>query len=142
MCSLLIFAKPDNNHPDPTLDWQKFKRGDVIDSRDDDNFFWGNDIQGPKALGWWRVVVIPGVPAKDFLGLQMGDDPSLINPKMPIRLRINKIDVDALEMMAKDASNPAVTTDQFDAVKMTTDTSTLLSVRTTKPALSTDLVLS
>lgn len=62
MCSILIFIKPDNNNNlDPTMDWKKFKAGDVIDINEDDGFYWGEDIQGPNALGWWKVVVVPGV---------------------------------------------------------------------------------
>lgn len=141
MCSILIFSKPDNDHPDPAQDWKKFKRGDVIDMNDDDHFFWGGDIQGPKALGWWRVVVLPGVAAKTLRGLQAGDLPSVLDPQAPVRLRVNKIDLDALETMAKDARNLAVVPDQFDTAKLATDTSTLLSVRATKPALATSLVL-
>jgi len=95
MCSVLIFAKPDNNHPDPTLDWQKFKRGYVVDVRDPDDFFWGDDIQGSKALGWWRVVLVPGTPASELQSLTGGDPPP--EPAAPCRLRVNKIDLDALE---------------------------------------------
>lgn len=61
MCSILIFIKPDNDHPDPSLDWQRFKVGDVIDIAEADDFHWGDDIQGPGALGWWTVVVVPNV---------------------------------------------------------------------------------
>lgn len=101
MCSVLIFAKPDNDHPDPKLDWTKFKRGDVIAARDDDNFFWGNDIQGPKALGWCRVVILPGVAASE-LGTLMGEEvlsyPAPDNA--PRKLRSVKVDLDAIEAEA------------------------------------------
>lgn len=59
MCSVLIFTKPDNEHEDPAQDWKRFKAGDVIDISEFDNFYWGDDIQGPNALGWWSVVVVP-----------------------------------------------------------------------------------
>lgn len=59
MCSVLIFTKPDNEHDDPAQDWKKFKAGDVIDISEFDNWDWGGDIQGPNALGWWSVVVVP-----------------------------------------------------------------------------------
>jgi hypothetical protein len=95
MCSILIFAKPDNDHPDPSLDWQKFKRGYVIDIHDSDDFYWGNDIQGAEALGWWRVVVVPGAPASALQSLTAGDVPP--NPVGAYRLRTNKIDLDILE---------------------------------------------
>lgn len=61
MCSVLIFTKPDNDHEDPTLDWQKFKCGDVVDISEFDNFHWGDAIQGPNAIGWWSVVVVTAV---------------------------------------------------------------------------------
>lgn len=96
MASVLVFAKPDNIHPDPNLDWTKFKRGDVIEARDEDNFFWGNDIHGPKPLGWWRVIALPGVPASAVQSLVVGD-PVPQGQIAPYRLRVNKIDLDALE---------------------------------------------
>lgn len=101
MCSILVFAKDDNIHPDPKQQWRKFGRGDVIDIHEDDAFFWGNDIQGPKALGWWRVVVMPGVPKEKVLGLlseEVLDYPAL--ESAPRKLRINKIDLDAIEAEA------------------------------------------
>lgn len=61
MCSILIFIKPDNDHPNPAEDWKKFKAGDVIDISEIDKLHWGDDIQGPRALGWWKVVVVPRV---------------------------------------------------------------------------------
>ncbi len=61
MCNVLVFIKPDNEHDDPKKDWSKFKAGDVVDIVEKDKFPWGAAIQGPKALGWWKVVVIPGV---------------------------------------------------------------------------------
>lgn len=98
MCSILVFAKSDNINPDPALQWQKFGRGDVIDIRDDDNFFWGNDIQGPKALGWWRVVVLPNVASATVSGLLSSEILAYqALPSAPRKLRINKLNLDALE---------------------------------------------
>lgn len=98
MCSILIFAKPDNDHPDPTLDWQKFKRGDVVDIHEDDNFFWGNDIVGPNALGWWRVLVLPGVPKASMMGLLTEEKRSVLElDTSPRYLRANKVNIDAIE---------------------------------------------
>lgn len=138
MCSLLIWAKPDSA-PDKIPDWQKFKRGDVIEIHDDDNFHWGADVQGPQALGWWRVVVLPKIPAKDLISLVQNDAPGPdTGIEIPYLLRVNTVGLDALEVMEKDQANVAVVTDQIYAAKMTTDKNTLLSVRTTKPALVLD----
>ena len=94
MCSILIFVKPDNIHSDPTKQWQKFGVGDVIDINNDDSFFWGNDIQGPNALGWWRVIVLPRVPAKFLQGLLSSE---ILNrpdtDDAPRKLRIQKLDM-------------------------------------------------
>lgn len=125
MSSLLVFAKPDNIHPDPTQDWRKFKRGDVIDVNDDDNFFWGTDIQGKDALGWWRIVVLPGVPASQVLSMLFGDNMDPLNPDQPIRLRINQVNLDGLEQ-----GQVLKTTDQ-----VTTDFNSFIALRTSKPPL-------
>jgi hypothetical protein len=61
--SLLVFAKPDNTHPDPEVDRQKLKRGHVVDAREDNNFFWGRDIE---RLGWWKVVEVSAAPARFY----------------------------------------------------------------------------
>ncbi len=88
MCSILIFAK-DNINPNSTLDWQMWKTGYVVDISDNDNQWWGNDIDGPKKLGWWHVVVIPGAPAANYLALIAGDPaPDAI---APFRLRTVKL---------------------------------------------------
>ena len=152
MCSLLIFAKPDNDHPDKSLDWKRFKRGDVIDVRDDDDFFWGTDIQGPKALGWWRVIVLPGVAASDVIGLALSgpkvDDFAFDSPYL---LRANKVDLDALEVLAEaDGAKVQVMADagEIPVEKMTltktsmlvTDTAAVLEVRTVKPALQVAVI--
>ena len=101
MCSIVVFAKADNIHPDPKLQWQKFGRGDVIDMSEDDNCFWGNDVQGPNALGWWRVIVLPGVPTAKVRGLL---SPEILGRQAldsaPRKLRANKLDLDALEAAA------------------------------------------
>lgn len=110
MCSILIFAKPDNDHPDPDLDHTKFKRGMVVEVHENDDFFWGNDIHGKTALGWWRVVVVPGAKAADFAALAMGDHPLKEGPEHP-RLRANILDLDAIEAShkPKDAAATIVT---------------------------------
>lgn len=120
MCSIVIFAKADNDHPDPNLDHLKFKRGDVIDISDDDAMFWGHDVHGNTPLGWFRVVVLPGVAAKDLQSLLMGD-PMQLGDKDPPRLRANRINLDGLE-----AKHPV---DGKESI--ITDRATLLGLRST-----------
>lgn len=92
MSSLLVWARRDNEHAEQ---WKQFARGDVIDIREEDNWHWGNAIMGPDALGWWRVVIVEGTPAKALHGLVMGD-PAPDKP-IPYRIRTHRIDIDALE---------------------------------------------
>lgn len=129
MASMVIFAKPDNIHPDPKLDWTKFKRGDVIDIRDDDNFYWGEAVQGPQALNWWRVVTVPNTPAAALLSLAAGDSPSADGSAY--RLRINSINLDMLEF----GKNLGITD------RLTSDVPTLLAVRTVKPVIANPNVI-
>ena len=77
--------------------------------------FWGNDIQGPNALGWWRVVVLPGVPKRDVEGLMTGDDADPENPDKPRRIRIHSLDLAAArrarngaQLVAASRMRPAV----------------------------------
>lgn len=102
MCSILVFAKPDNLHPDPRKQWSKFERGDAIAVQDDDDFFWGEEVHGKRALGWWRVIVLPGVPAAKMQSLaepEVLEYPALDDA--PRKLRAVKIDLDAIEVEAK-----------------------------------------
>lgn len=146
MCSVVIFAKPDNDHPDPALDWTKFKRGDVIDINDDDNFFWGSHVQGDNALGWWNVIVVPGVAANDIISLCMGDPIPFVLPAL-YRIRVNSIDLDGLLASPSQAQSTSSkssgsqintgidNTDVSVAPDLVTDTDTLLSFRSVKPPL-------
>lgn len=130
MCSVLIFAKPDNNHSDPKLDWQKFKRGDVIDMKDDDNFFWGNDIHGANGPGWWRVVILPGVRVSEIKSLMSSE--VLKYPALdtaPRKIRAIKIDLDAIEAEEQiKKGRPLVKTDTASHTK-----ASLLLKMETKP---------
>lgn len=102
MCSILIFVKPDNVHPDPSLDWQKFKAGDVIDVMDADDFYWGDDIQGPNPLGWWKVVTLPNVSSVDVKYLLDGAVLPLVSiapedpTTYPHAIRLKFVDVSLL----------------------------------------------
>ena len=102
MCSVLIFVKTDNTHDDPSQDWKKFKAGDVIDINEKDKFDWGAAIQGPDALGWWRVVTVPGAQTAD-LAVLLSADPmpyGIVNPDptmIPHRKRIHALKVAGLQ---------------------------------------------
>lgn len=96
MCSFIAFAKDGNDHPDPKLDWTKFKLGDVIDGRDDDEFFWGHEINGKNPTGLLRVMVIPGMPWAQMSFLLDADPEVSFQESKPRRLRVNKVDLSAL----------------------------------------------
>lgn len=108
MCSILVFAKADNSDADPAIDTLKFKRGYIVDINDKDDFFWGEDIQGKNALGWWRIVLLPGVSAASMLGYCMGDPWSLVTNNY-LRLRTKQIDLDAIEAAQGKALTPTDT---------------------------------
>jgi len=134
MCSILVFVK-NNPHPDPKQQWRKFGPGDVIDGNDDDNFYWGDDIQGPKALGWWRVVVVPGVPWSKLAGLTTSEVLERQDlPDAPRKLRINKIDIAALEQQA--ASVKGAPIEKAEAVQIAE--ADVLAVIEMKPATLAD----
>lgn len=103
MCTLFVFAKADNDHPDPKIDAAKYKVGHVIDVLDEDDASGGLEVDGKNALGWWTKVVIPGVPAAKYRYLCDGDptprpgDPA---PTTYPRLRINVLDLAAVKLAA------------------------------------------
>ena len=134
MASLLVFAIP-NLHPDPTLQWTKYTTGDVIDIRDDDNFFWGSDIQGPAALGWWKVVCIPGVQAASLSGLLVSG-PIVDATISKFQMRTQSVNVSALAA----ASIPSGVQPNPNA-DITTDMATVQSMTTTKPPLTSGVTV-
>jgi hypothetical protein len=107
MARLIVFAKPDNDHPDPELNAAKFKRGDVVDVLPD-GVDPGRDIMGQgdqNLAGWWRVIDVPGLTAEEaqtFLSHQ--NDADGIVP----RKRLNGLDLDALETAAAQALGRAL----------------------------------
>lgn len=114
MCRLFVFAKADNDHPDPDLDWTKFKRGDVIDILED-GVFGGNEAE---KSGLFRIIEIPDVPVKEMLGLVMGDPVQEGDTDHP-RWRANRLDLDAIEGGAKPAEPVMATKDDVLAVRST-----------------------
>lgn len=103
MASLLVFASDHAKNPDPEVDSSSVpKRGHVIDVQDNDDFDWGREIHAADGLGWWRVVVIPGVAAKDCLYLCDGDSRSPLSQRYDShpRYRVNSVDLDTIEGMA------------------------------------------
>lgn len=108
MASLLVFAKADNVHPDTREQWQRFAPGDVIDIAEDDAFDWGADI---ARLGWWRVIVAPGVPAPELQHLLAGEVPAAPTYRGFRRLRLQRLDLGALPNRASAAQIAAATAD-------------------------------
>lgn len=97
MARIVVWAKPDNDHPDILIDARKFKRGMVVDILADGQEA-GADIE---AGGWWRIIEAPG-PVSLYEDL-LGADPEFndeklfptLNP-MP-RKRVQAVDLDAVE---------------------------------------------
>lgn len=103
MASLLIFARAQNIHEDSALQYLKFQRGDVIDIQDDDGFYWGKCLTNPDEADLFRVVVLPGVVRADLEGLLSQELPiDHGQPQGPYQIRVNSIDLDALEAQAPD----------------------------------------
>lgn len=108
MASLLVFAKHDNLHPDPREQWQRFAPGDVIDIADADAMDWGADI---ARLGWWRVIVAPGVPAAALQHLLAGEVPTPPTYRGIRRLRLQRLRLDGLPGRATPEQIEAATVD-------------------------------
>jgi hypothetical protein len=127
MCSVLIFVKPENDHADPALDWQKFKAGDVVDIAEKDNFYWGDDIQGPSPLGWWSVVVVPKTQKSRLTHLMDSGEMPLVSllPANPVEVRHQK----RLWAVDTTALAPSMTLPE------------LLAVASRKPAMSNSNVI-
>lgn len=87
MCRLFVFAKADNDHPDPELDWTKFKAGDVIDILEDGQ----HGGAEAETSGLFHIVELPGVPAAEFHSLLLGDEGH--TPTHYQRLRSNRLDL-------------------------------------------------
>ena len=141
MCSLLIFNVA-NVHPDPTQQWTKFVAGDVIDIQDDDNFYWGDDIQGDNPLGLWTVVSIPGVAAADLISLAMGE--TTPNPPAPYLLRTQTVDVASLQSASQPVQKKGSRNNSDPSgpqPDITTDQVTLMSFVSQKPPLVNQSVI-
>lgn len=135
MCTVVIFIKPNNDHPDPSQDWRKFKLGDVIDVLESEDGIVGMDVSGPRALGWFATIIVPSVPASDLISLctQDVDD----GTDQPRRLRVNKIDVPGL----KNALTPAMKTALQNNLPVTVTGPQLLSFRSVKPPVTQPSVI-
>lgn len=124
MCRLFVFAKTNNLHPDPALDWTKFKRGDVIDILEDGQHG-GNEAENSDIF---RIIELPGVPASALKSLIMGDPVEEGSLDFP-RLRANRINLDALEAGARPRE------------KITKDVAAVLAVRSTVPRTPKNVTL-
>ncbi len=103
MCNILIFAKENNSHPDPTEDWKKFKAGDVIDIAEEDDFFWGNDIDGDNPLGWWIKVKVKNVSKSKYLHLLESEEVNIQSisfidkENIPHQIRSHCVDINKMK---------------------------------------------
>lgn len=103
MCRLFVFAMVGNDHPDPDLDWQKHKRGDVIDVLPD-GVDGGRGVENDPLF---KIIEMPGEPVKGCVSLCMGDPVQAGDLEHP-RLRVNRLDLDAIEARASDEKDLAV----------------------------------
>lgn len=96
MCEALFFVV-DRVHPDPYMDVQNFKRGDVI-VVEPDGHVWGTDeLSNPD----WRILKLPNVSvlqAQSFLSEEVDTDPQ--KPSRMLQKRGFKLDVDAATLPA------------------------------------------
>jgi hypothetical protein len=100
MARIVVWAKPDNDCADPVRNARKYKRGMVVEVREDGEFL-GHDVENGA---WWRVVEAPG-PAADYAYL-LEADPKFLNEKLFLseatypRKRKVALDLDAIEAAA------------------------------------------
>jgi hypothetical protein len=100
MARIVVWAKPDNDCADPVRNARKFKRGMVVEVREDGEFL-GNDVEKGS---WWRVIEAPG-PAADYAYL-LEADPKFLDERLFVsepqypRKRKVALDLDAIEAAA------------------------------------------
>lgn len=111
MCRLFVFAKADNDHPDPDQDHLKFKRGDVIDILPD-GMHGGREAETSELF---RIIEIPGLAVDNLVSLLMGDEPDDRSADHP-RLRVNRLDLDALEASHTPQGRAPITTTRADVL--------------------------
>ena len=110
MASLLIFSRPSNSQLTELQRYGQPERGDVVDVRTDDLFFWGRAID---TIGWWRVVVVPGVPASAVQGLVSTSTRESRKWPTAWRHRVWRVDLDALAVGQLSAGTWIVTLDRL-----------------------------
>jgi hypothetical protein len=93
MSSLLIFSRPSNTTLKDRQATGQPERGDVVDMRDDDPFFWGTAI---RAIGWWQEVVVPGARMRNLGGLLKSSADDVPIGSIGWRHRVWTVDLDAL----------------------------------------------
>lgn len=96
MASLLVFSRSSNSQLTEAERCGQPERGDPVDVHDDDMFHWGDAIMGPGALGWWQVIVIPGVPAAELRHLLQGSEGAREMGFLAWRHRIWSVNLDTL----------------------------------------------
>jgi hypothetical protein len=120
MARLVVWRKPRPVLEDKILESRKFAPGMVVCVLPD-GLHAGSDIEGPKALGWWRVIDVAG-PVEDYAHLCEHDVDFLdlrtyaSKTEFP-RKRLERMDIAALEETTPADRPVAVTRQQLDAAK-------------------------
>ena len=116
MARLVVFTKERPVSADPGYDNRKYTPGMVVDVLED-GVFAGNDVEGPNALGWWRIVELSG-RAADYADY-LGGDPEFNDPltyasksEFP-RKRVKLIDITTVEAVKQPPTKQ-------DAIPLTT----------------------
>lgn len=93
MASFVIFRRPSDSKATPEQRRCQNERGDVIDMRDNDHFYWGS---GVEAVGWWQVVVVPGAIVAPLWYLTAGSAGHVNLDDRQWHHRLWTVDLDAL----------------------------------------------
>ena len=100
MARLVVWTKDVPVLDDKAFANRKYQPGMVVDILEDGQHA-GLDVEGDKALGWWRMIEAPGT-LSDYANL-LGSDPEFhdpleydAKPTFP-RKRVNRLDIEAIE---------------------------------------------
>lgn len=90
MCELLI-RNINNIHPDPEKDLMSYKRGDIVEVRDD-----GSPYGTAELSNRFRILKLPGVPKEEYKNLYQREEIEPLKNVIPksakgrMRLRLMK----------------------------------------------------
>jgi hypothetical protein len=134
MARVVVWAKRDNDHPDPLVDARKYKAGMVVVILED-----GQPAgQMVDKSDWFRIIEMPGVPASD-LGYLVEADPlpedmkNFPTLKVFPRKRITVLDLDAIEAAAGLSAKQNPTQTITIASKLALDSQALVSSTVDNP---------